>query len=159
MALCILGAGLHGHLSWYLGKALKSSNEFVAQLTIIPKSSSLGMMVRCSGTLHGVKFDISRLRQHLEMDSQEFSDLSLDLKETSAFHLATLQRVRTYLALDTKGAAQEIDTTISATRSSIVDEFAPMGHAAVQYCTLSKAACPLSEESTKEPLQQASENI
>ena len=73
------------------------------------------------------------------MDSLEFSELSLDMEEARVFRMTTLERVSKYLALDTKTPYRGIDATLSNTRNSILEEFGPVGHAAVQICTMSKA--------------------
>lgn len=80
------------------------------------------------------------------MDSLEFSDLSLSLEEARAFRATTVKHVRTHLALDSKTSCQGIDATQSATRNSILGEFAPVGHAAVKHYTLSKRFCPTSQD-------------
>lgn len=77
-----------------------------------------------------------------EVDSPEFSELSLNLQEAQAFRATTVEHIRTYLALDSKTPCQGINVIQTATRSSIIEEFAPVGHAMVKHYTLGKALLP-----------------
>lgn len=81
---------------------------------------------------------MTRIAHYAEVDSPEFSELSLSLQDAQAFRSTTLERIRGYLALDSKAPRQHVPVTQTATRRSIIEEFAPVGHAMVKHYALGK---------------------
>lgn len=72
------------------------------------------------------------------MDSTEYAELTMNWQEAQAFRAATAERARAYLALDRKTPFQGIDGPQTTIRNSIIEEFAPVGHAMVKHYTLGK---------------------
>lgn len=72
------------------------------------------------------------------MDSTEFSELAIDFQEAQAFRAKTANFCRASLELDSKTPCQGTDGPQTAVRSSIIEEFAPVGHAMVKAYTLGK---------------------
>ena len=69
------------------------------------------------------------------MDSHEFSELATKFEEAQAFRKATIDRIRRYLAVDFRTEDQDTSITQPASRWCILEQFAPVGHAMVAYCT------------------------
>ena len=84
------------------------------------------------------------LRQHTETDSLEFSELATNFKEAQAFRAATLDRIRMDLALEDKAPDQDTDAVQTASRRSILEQFAPVGRAMVKHCALGKCLLHIS---------------
>lgn len=102
------------------------------------RSSSSGTTVCCAITLFGSVCRCLSLRKCTETDSVEFSELAMNLEDAQAFRATTLDRIRNYLALDHKAPDQNINTAQTALRRSILEQFAPVGRAILQHCTLGK---------------------
>lgn len=83
----------------------------------------------------------------------------MNWQEAQANRATTVERVRTYLALDSKTPFQGIDGPQTATRSSIIEEFVPVGHAMVKHYTtgmtllphVTRLDSPLIDESVNRP--------
>ena len=73
-----------------------------------------------------------------ETDSLEFSELATSLEEAQAFRAHTLKHVRTALALGWKDFEHNMGIVEPASRSSILEQFSPVGCAMVKHCALGK---------------------
>ena len=62
----------------------------------------------------------------------------MNWQEAQAFRAKTVERARAYLELDSKTPFQGVDGPQTAIRSSIIEKFAPVGHAMVKDYTLGK---------------------
>ncbi len=74
-----------------------------------------------------------------ETDSLEFSELATSFEEAQAFRAQTLNHIRTALALDCKDPKHNTGIIEPASRSSILEQFCPVGRAMVKHCALGKS--------------------
>lgn len=72
------------------------------------------------------------------MDSTEFSELAMDYQEAQAFRAKTVEVCCASLELESNTQSSGTDGPQTAIRSSIIEKFAPVGHAMVKNYTLGK---------------------
>lgn len=76
------------------------------------------------------------------MDSTEYSALAMDFQEAQAFRAKTVEFCCASLELDSKTLLPGTDGPQTEIRSSIIEKFAPVGHAMVKDYTIGKTLLP-----------------